>query len=473
MTAASGDLTRGSLARKAFWFGLPISVALALHALVNLVDLVIIGRLPEGAIAAVQVPGTIVMVPMVIFDGICSLVVALVAQARGGGRPAEAVRVCWESLWIALGGTVACIVATPWAESFMRANFDLADAAAMQDGVVYLRVMMYGAGTMFFILATTAVLRGAGNSFWPMVILIGTNVVNLVLNLALVFGMWGFPALGVAGSAWASVIARGAGALLGVILLWRGIGGVALRGTRLPLGIPHWRQLILGGLPSSLQLCIRITAGMVLLKIVLATGTGGRTTLLDGVGISIRLEMIAMFVIFGWGSAATAVVGQNLGAGMAKRAAVGAWITVAYAAIVSVVIAILIWVFREALFHLVMPGLGAEGFAIGTDYLRATLPFYSVVAVGAVLGRALNGATSTKTPLVIDLVCYVLILCPLAAWASGAGLGPYLLGRSPDVSQAWRVLVGVHILASIIYSVVFSRGTWKKKGLAASGRLAA
>jgi putative MATE family efflux protein len=459
----AGDLTEGSLALKTFRFGLPLSVALALHGLFNLVDAIIVGRLGEGAIAAVTVAGVIVMVPMLVFEGVCNLTVAYVARARGARRPDQVHDVAWESLVLGGAATVLTAVATPFCAWIVRSSFDLADPKATDDAVAYLEIMMYGAGTMFLIQVVTSVLRGVGDTFWPVTILVGSNLLNLLLNVGLVFGELGFPRLGVPGSAWATVIARGAGALVGVAVVARGAAGLDFRRHHLRRPLHYWRALFLSGLPSSVQLAVRVVALLVLLQIAKVATAADPKHLIDGVGIAIRIEMIPVFIMFGWGAAATTVVGQNLGAGSPARAAAGAWWTVAYAAGTSMLIALLLWIFRDALFRLVMPDIPAETRELGLDYWRITLPGYGVLAVGAVLSRGLNGAGSSRTGLFIDVVCYVLLLMPVAAIVSGAGIFGSFRSPEPYPAGVWATLVGVHVLAGIIYTGVFLHGRWKRK----------
>ena len=101
---ARGDLTGGRLSGKVFRFGFPLSLALALHGMFNLVDAIIVGRLGEGAIAAVTISGVIAMIPMLLFEGVSNLTVAYVAQAQRcavqgqrqtfGHQPAFRARAC-------------------------------------------------------------------------------------------------------------------------------------------------------------------------------------------------------------------------------------------------------------------------------------------------------------------------------------------------------------------------------------------
>ena len=118
-----------------------------------------------------------------------------------------------------------------------------------------------------------------------------------------------------------------------------------------------------------------------------------------------------------------------------------------------------------------MPDIPPATLDLGLDYWRFTLPGYGVLAVGAVLCRALNGAGSTRTGLLIDIICYAVILMPAAALVSGAGLFGAMRGSSPHPNRAWAALVGVHALAAIIYVVVFLHGRWKHKEIALSRRI--
>jgi putative MATE family efflux protein len=460
---ASGDLTSGSLPARTLRFGFPLSVALALHGLFNLVDAVIVGQLGEGAIAAVTVSGVIVMVPMLVFEGVSNLTVAYVARARGARREDQVHDVAWEALVVAGSATVATAALCPPCNWLVRTAYDLGDAATNSDAIAYLEIMMYGAGTMFLIQVTTAILRGVGDAFWPVAVLVGANVLNVVLDLGLVLGKFGMPALGVAGAAWATVIARGAGALVALAVIARGAGGLDFRKNRLRRPLRFIGALVFGGLPSSVQLAVRVVALLALLQIAKVAGGADPKALIDGVGIAIRLEMIPVFVMFGWGAAATTVVGQNLGAGSPGRAAAGAWWTVAYAVVMGAALAGMLWIFRDPLFDLVMPDIPPATRELGLEYWRITLPGSVLLAVGAVLSRALNGAGSTRTGLVVDLACYALLLVPVAALVSGAGLLGTFRRDPGQPAAAWGVLVAAHALAAIIYVAVFLNGRWKKR----------
>ena len=458
-----GDLTRGPLATHVLRFGWPLALGMAGHGVFNLVDLVIVGRLHTGAIAAVTIAGIVLTVAMLIFEGISNATVTVASQAHGAGNRRMLHQIAWESLIVAIGGGVIGGVIF-WALSWpMVRFFGLGRASTIDEAVDYLQIMALGLVTMFLIMHTTSVLRAVGNAFWPAVILVGANALNILLDIALVFGYWGFPRLGVAGAAWATVIARLAGAGLGFWLIWRGTGGVALR--RIPFRRPFQflRTMFVTGVPTSLQLSARVVAVFFLLGVARDAWPGSGSEMLDGVGICIRLEMVAVFMALGWGAAATTLVGQNLGAGLPGRAAWGSWVLTFAGAASMTVVGILVWTFREPLFRLIMPELSAGGFRAGEGYLAVTIPFYPAIAVGLVLARGLNGAGCTKTPLVIDAVGGFLVMLPLGAWLAGAGIFGLLVGRPPDVHGAWWGMGIANSLGALAYILVFRGGRWRTK----------
>lgn len=462
-----GDLTRGALWKRCITFGTPLAIGMMGHGLFNLVDLVIVGRVGPGAIASVTISGIVLTVIMLVFDGVSNITVALTAQGHGSGRTNTVHDVAWESFWVTmLAGLVFGFLFWVTAEPTIR-WFGFESEETIQDGIAYLQVMAIGNITMFLIMQTTAVLRGVGDSFWAMTILVGANLLNIVLDIVMVFGYWGFPEMGVVGAAWATVISRGLGGILGLWLIWAGVvEGVCLRDNPFRRRFRYVRTLMFVGLPTSLQLAIRVLSVFFLMKIGEAAYDGSAEAFLDGVGVCMRLEMVAVFLGLGWGAAATAIVGQNLGARRVRRAHQATWMLVGYAVLTMSLSGALLWIFRFWLFQEIGPEIDAEGVASGIDYLRITVPFYPVMALSFVISRALNGAGSTKTPMFIDILLYIPIMLPLAAILSGVGFLGIGERADPDPSGVWWASVAIHGGAAVAYTLAWRRGAWRRKRIA-------
>lgn len=464
---AKGDLTKGPLWRKCLVYGMPLAFGMMGHGLFNVVDLVIVGRVGEGAIASVTISGIVLTIVMLMFDGVSNITVALTAQAHSGGRRNAVHDVAWESFWLTVwaglgSGLIFYLLSEPTVALFNFEQQETIDA-----GVSYLEVMSLGNITMFLIMQTTAVLRGVGNAFWPMVILVGANALNIILDILMVFGYWGFPEMGVVGAAWATVISRGVGGLLGLWLIWEGVvDGVCLRAYPFRKRYRYLKSLIFVGLPTSLQLSVRVLSVFFILKLGQAAYYGQSDAFVDGTGLCLRLEMVAVFLGLGWGAAATGIVGQNLGARRVRRAHVAAWILVGYAVLTMGIAGACLWVFRDGLFSGIGPEIATEGVTRGIDYLRITIPFYPVMAFAFVISRGLNGAGSTKAPMIIDLFLYLLVLPPLAGVLSGVGVFGLWASETTTPNGVWWAAVATHGGAAVAYALVWRRGHWRRKKIA-------
>lgn len=460
--SAGQDLSAGGLAGHALRFGGPLALGMSAHGIFNLVDMVIVARLGPGAVASVTIGGILLPLAMVLFDGVNTTSAALIAQFRGSGRGDAVVRVAKESLRLSLLASMVLGAAFFALAGRLVGFFEIEDEAVFRDAVLYLRIMSAGILGMFLILQTTAILRGLGNSLWPLLILVGANVLNVVLDLLLVFGLFGFPKLGVAGAAYATVISQLLGAGLGWFLIWRGCAGIKLRGVRFERPWKHLRTLLLLGLPTSLQLATRVLAIFLFLRTARLAAIGNAEDFLDGVGICVRLEMIAVFVGLGWAAAATPLVGQNLGARKPERAARGTWWLCAFAAASMALVGVLLRVFERPILVFVMPEISERALAHAHDYIRSTAGFYGLIAISLVISRALNGAGSTKTALILDVLLYLVILLPLSALSSGPDPST---GAQNGAIDSYRSLVFVHSLAALLYVSIFVLGRWKSKSL--------
>jgi MATE family, multidrug efflux pump len=463
---APRDLTEGGVGRRILVFGFPLMLGMAFHALFNLVDIFIVGKLGTTAIAAVSIASLLTMVPMVICNGISTSSLAIIARNIGFRNEERASEVARQSLLLAV--VLSFALGVP---SYIYAR-DLIVLMQVEPDVIapaqqYLEIMALGTWTMFLIMQTTAILRAEGNAVWPMIILVGANILNVGLDYVLVFGKWGFPNLGAPGAAWATVIARAIGALVGiaVLLLRHGRVRLQLRRFRLNLGIQL--KILLIGLPTSLQWAIRTAAYIILFAFVGHFGGEASKEAQAAFGVGTRLDMFAIFAGFGWGAAASTLVGQCLGRKMPERAERGSWFAALLNMTGMTIIGAAYFVWAAFLLRFLgsdpeLIELGqadasyADAIRIGVVYMRAVVFSYPFMAVAVVLSQALNGAGSTKTPLAIDAVGLLLLQIPLAWGLANTSLG---------LEGIWYAIVASNVLMAIVYVIVFRVGRWKLKEL--------
>ncbi len=211
--------------RQILRFAIPALGALAAEPLYVLVDTAVVGHLGRSQLAALGLAATVLSV-LAMFNFLQYGTTAQVARATGAGEHRIAARLGAQSLWLSLGfgGALALAVAL-LAEPVVRLFG--AEGATAGYAVTYLRIMSLGIPSAFLAIGGQGFLRGVSDLRTPLVIVIAGNVVNAILEVVLVYGF----GLGIAGSAWGTVVAQtGMGVAMAVAILKRvGAGNAGIR----------------------------------------------------------------------------------------------------------------------------------------------------------------------------------------------------------------------------------------------------
>jgi putative MATE family efflux protein len=442
--------------------GLPLVAGMGGHAFFNLVDLAMVGAYEsdpvraELTIAGVTIASLVVTVPLVFMNGISNGTVAVIAQNYGAGNSRRANAASRQALLAAILGSVLLGVVPALFTDSIVDLFKVSDGIERDVAAEYFRVMSYHAWTGFFLVQITANMRAIGMGFWPMVLLLTSNVGNILGNWLLIYGKWGFPELGAPGAAWATVIARAVAAAIGIGVLVRADPAI-----RLTLG--GWRprlrflRTIAGvGTPVALQWTARMLAMLLVLLVVSPFGASVKAAY----GIGTRLDTLAVFAGLGWGGACAALLGQSLAQNRVRAARRVAGQAAALNTVTMVILGVVYYVFAEGLvrlFSLSVTGpMDPNAVREGAHYLRVVVLSYPGFALCVIWAHALNGAGSVKTPLLIDAVGLLGVQVPLAWWLSSTDMG---------VSGAWWALVVSQTGMALVYYLVFRGGAWERKRL--------
>ena len=216
---------RSEYDRRIIRYAIPALGALAAEPLYVLVDTAVVGHLGRSQLAALGLAATVLSV-LAMFNFLQYGTTAQVARATGAGENQTAARLGAQSLWLSLafGCLVAlgvAVLAAPVVEAIGVEGQTAAYA------VTYLRIAALGVPSAFVAIGGQGFLRGVSDLRTPLVIIIAGNVVNLVLEIVLVYGF----DLGIEGSAWGTVVAQtGMGIAMAVAILRRvGLANAGLR----------------------------------------------------------------------------------------------------------------------------------------------------------------------------------------------------------------------------------------------------
>src|SRR6266545_1334565 len=384
------------LRRRVLRMAWPVIGQNVLETLLGIVDTLLVAGLGTAAIAGI---GSALQIMFFVLAALAALSVGssiLVAQAVGAGEFDRASRLARQSLlWSVLLAVPLALVGLLLAGPIISI-FGMEPAVA-RIGADYLRVTMGTVVVLVALLIGGGVLRGAGDSRTPMMVTAFANVINVVLAYAMIYGHFGLPALGAVGSAWATFAARVVALALLIGALWRGRNGVTIRGKGgwLP-DIKVARQVLRIGVPAALEQILVSTAFLALGIVVAHLGTD----VLAAHRVAFSALSLSFLPGIGFGIAATALVGQSVGARRIEEGAAAARVATIWAAIWMSVIAVLLFIFAPQALGLFSddPAVIAAG-AGGLRVVALLQPFWAVLFVQS---GALRGAGNTSFPLKVS-----------------------------------------------------------------------
>jgi MATE family, multidrug efflux pump len=432
-------LTTGTLRPIVLRLALPAVAMMACHFSFNLIDSIWVGRLiGPAALAAVSTAGFYIWVALSLGEMVEIGLIAVAARRHGEGHPERAARVAAAAVVYALGaGLVVSIIGWSVAGTMFRVMRVPPEVAGL--GHAYLSTWLLGGPLVFGFFAIEATFRAAGDTRTPFLMLGGSVCVSILLDPLLIMGLGPFPRLGVEGAALASVMVRGGGFLLGF--------AIALRRGLLRISAPDWRALptiIRIGAPLSLAGVLLSVIYMWLTRFTSRFGTAA----LAALGVGHKMEGLGFIAISGFALAASALVGQNLGAGQEARAREAVRLTVGYCLVVTVATAIAFLLIPGRLVSLFTSD--SQVIADGVLYLRVIAFAQIGQSFELILEGALAGAGYTFWPQIVSTTLTAMRI-PLAAWWS----------RAFGLLGIWLALSVTAIARGIAMILFWKGGRWR------------
>lgn len=454
MNKTQVDLTQGSLLRHLLQLAVPITFGYILQDAFNIVDMIFVGRLGAAAIAAVGVSGNLLRLIAVFSLGISTGAGIMVAQYLGARNHAQAGYVAMQAILLAFFFAIGIgIVGYPLAEFGLRA-VRTTDSDVIQLGTTYMHIILVGISTMFLSMTLGSIFRAGGNAVTPMVVLILSTIINIVLDPLLIFGLWKFPKLGVAGSAYATLIGRGVGVIILLFLCFSGRAPISLRNVQFRADLVEMLDILRLGVYSSMQGFWRHLSRLGFLWVL---GPYGKNVV-AAYTVCMRLRIFVMNPGFGIANAVAPVVGQNLGANQIERAEKSTRMGNILGTTVMAGIGALFLIFPQIFIQIFSND--AEVIKIGSVYLQFLSLTFGFIAFSLVLGKALNGAGDTFSPMIITLAAQM-----------GVGLGlVILLSHYIGLKGVWIGIALSNVVQGIAMWLWYRTGRWKTLKIIKNGR---
>jgi len=412
---------------------------MACHFSFNLIDSIWVGRLiGPAALAAVSTAGFYVWVALSLGEMVEIGLIAVAARRHGEGNPEQAARAAAAAVAYALlAGLLVSLAGWALMDTMFRVMRVPAEVATL--GHAYLSTWLLGGPLVFGFFALEATFRAAGDTRTPFLMLAGSVCVSILLDPFLIIGLGPFPRLGVEGAALASVMVRGGGFLVGLV--------IALRRGLLRIEAPDWRSLptiIRIGAPLSLAGVLLSLIYMWLTRFTSRFGTAA----LAALGVGHKMEGLGFIAISGFSLAASALVGQNLGARQEARAKEAVRLTVGYCLVVTVTTAVAFLLVPQRLVGLFTRD--PQVIRDGVLYLRVISAAQIGQSFELILEGALAGAGYTFWPQIVSTTLTTLRI-PLAAWWS----------RAFGLLGIWMALSVTAISRGVAMILFWRGGRWR------------
>ncbi len=442
------DFTQGSISKAVFLLATPMILEMLMESLFAIVDVFWVTRLGSNAVATVGLTESMMTIVFSVALGVSMSTTAMVARRIGEKDQRSAATAGVQA--IVLGVAVALAMGVPGVLLAPRLlEWMGATQAIVASGQSYTAVAFAGCLSIVLLFVNNAIFRGAGDAAIAMRVLWFANILNLMLDPCLIFGLGPFPALGVTGAAVATLTGRSCGVLYQFWLLARGSSRLRIMRTDLRVVPDVIASLVRVSATGVLQFLIAHSSWIVLVRFISSFGT----VAVAGYTIGLRIFIFAILPSWGMSGAAATMVGQNLGARKPERAVRAVYVTGFYnMAFLALVAAAFIF----------MPDVFAGLFTSDPAQLRYAVDCLRIIAYGnlfyafgMVMVQAFNGAGDTVTPTLINVAGFWLCEIPLAwALAFRHGMGVDGVFAAIPISEAFITAMGV---------MMFLRGTWKRQ----------
>ncbi|MFC4403222.1 MATE family efflux transporter [Gracilibacillus xinjiangensis] len=424
----------------------PIFVEILLHMLMGNADTLMLSQYSDHSVAAVGVANQILSVVIVMFGFVAAGASILVAQYLGAKQEIDAAKISMTSISLNLIFSLAISLVLFLMSSFILELMDL-PPELMDEASVYMNIV---GGFMFIqalIMTISAILRSYGYTKDTMYVTIGMNVLNVIGNYLFIFGPFGFPALGVEGVAYSTIISRFIGfIIITIVLIYRSEKKLPLK-SFYHYERTHVTDLLKIGIPSAGEQLSYNTSQMIITYFVAQLGTVAITT-------KVYVQNLMMFILLfsnAIGQGTQILIGYMIGEGNLDSAYQRCIKSLKISIIISTITAVIFYAFHASLLGIFTddPSIIEQGGLL----LLVTVILEPGRAFNLVVISSLRAAGDVKFPVLLGILSMWGISVTFA-WFFGIFLGLGLLGiwigfiadewlRGMLMLQRWRSKVWI------------------------------
>jgi putative MATE family efflux protein len=447
------SIVEGPLLPAVWKLAWPTMLTNVIGGLQGIIDHVMVGHFVgftanAGIGVAMQIWTVVIVFIMSVFTGMS----VLVARFVGAGDAERADRTVYQAFLTATAMSAGILAPIGYFAAPGLLQLVNATPAVQAQALPFLRIMMVFSSGMLVFYMLGGALRAAGDARTPMILGVALTALNIAFNIVLIRGLGPIPAYGTAGAAMGTVIASGLVAAYSLWKLWH--GGWVVTFPRKHGLAPDWviiRALFKFGLPTGIQGIAMNIGGLLMLAFIGSLAQSAAAQAAFAISYS-QLFSLITWTSVGLLGAASAVAGQNLGAGRPDRVNEGVHVAARIALSGAAFLGFFFLFFPAqllAIFGMTEPTV----VSIGVQLLRVLSVSGLLVAVALTYTGGLQGTGDTKSPLYISIISQIIV--PLGACFVIQRFGTL------DPIDIWLAILAGHATRCSLSVMRFNQGKWR------------
>lgn len=445
------NLTEGSIIQSILSLSVPIIFANLLQTAYQLTDTFWVGKLGSNAIASVSISFPVIFLLVSFGGGLAMAGTILISQYKGQENKKAIDHITAQTyLMVVIISIVIAISGYFLSPVFIRLMG--AEPEVYTNAVSYMKISFIGTIFMFAFMVFQSLMRGVGDVKIPMLIVLGTVILNLALDPLFIFGYGFVPAFGVAGAAVATITTQAISAIIGLALLLKGKHQIKLHLTDLKPDASLLIKMFRIGFPASIEQSTRALAMTVMTFLVTSFGT----LTLAAFGIGSRILSFVIVPALGLSMATSTLVGQNIGAGKINRAEQITRLSSFMGFIVLSFVGVLFFIFAKQIVGIFIPGEKAT-IESGAVFVRTMALTFGFIGVQNALNGAFRGSGNTLITMILSVLSLWVLRFPLA----------YILSKHTSLGNQglWIAYPVTNVITAVFTFIWFKTGSWKNKNL--------
>lgn len=446
--AEKNPLLKGPIVKTLTMLSLPIIFASLLQIVYNLTDTFWVGRLGANAIASISLSWPALFLITSFGGGLAVAGTILVSQYRGRGDSKKVDFISTQTISIMFFVSIVLGTIGYFASSILI-NLMGASPEIVPDAVRYLQISFLGLAFSYIYYNLQSLMRGIGEVKIPLYIVIGTVILNFILDPIFILGWKMVPEFGVVGAAWTTIISQAISSMIGITILVRGKRGIKMHLKDIPPKLDVFKKMISLGIPSAIGQSI--TSVNMLIITFLVAGFG--TISIASFGLGIRVLSLVIVPAVGFSMAISTMIGQNMGARQVDRAEKISNRGMLISFVVLTLLGIIIFAFAKVFASIFVPG-ETEVILESAYFIRAMALTFGFIGLRMAITGTLNGSGNTKSTMVLSIISLVFL------FGFALGLSKF---TSLGVDGVWLAYPISNILSGTIAFLWIRLGKWKEK----------